>query len=349
MIVKPTQHVFAHLSGQDDNLGDSALRLAYLEALRGAGRHVHVYLGEATSDFSAGFTPASDLTFYGARGEWVQAEAGATRPVHAFNAGEINPRTGHFPVPRRAAECARVLDAGGALIFAGIGVKNVEKLQGVVFDPVMRHASVMSWRDRGSRDGAGFGDFAPDWAYSEGTAVDEWAPVADRPLIAVTMRFDRAWPGEEWLAGVRAFAAATQTRIVTVAQVARDAPRAVRLAQALGGEYVMPPSMRHDALDDYVRAVYSRSLAVISDRAHGLIMGATEGAYPIGSGSDPHKISRLLAAVGLGDLVGRYDQFGDFALRFETHLPTLAPAVNVARAEIADLTARIRAAMDAVA
>ncbi|AKV86362.1 MULTISPECIES: hypothetical protein [unclassified Microbacterium] len=349
MIVKPTQHVFAHLSGQDDNLGDSALRLAYLAALRGPGRHVHLHLGEATSDFMAGFAPAPDLTIYSARAQWSAAEAATARPVLAFNAGEINPRTGHFPVPTRAAECARALDAGGTVIFAGLGIKNVDKLQGVAFDPVMREAPVMSWRDRGSRDGAGFGDFAPDWAYSEGAAVDEWAPAAGRPLIAVTMRFDRAWPGEEWLASVRAFAAATQTRIVTVAQVARDAPRGVHLARALGGEYVMPSSMRHDVLDEYVRAVYRQSLAVISDRAHGLIIGATEGAHPIGSGSDPNKISRLLTAVGLGALVGGYDQFDDFARRFETHLPTLAPAVDAARVDIAGLTARIHAAMDAVA
>lgn len=297
----------------------------------------------------ASFAPAPDITIYSARTDWSAAEAATARPVLAFNAGEINPRTGHFPVLARAAECARALDAGGALIFAGIGIKNVDRLQGVTFDPVMREASVMSWRDRGSRDGAGFGDFAPDWAYSEGAPVDDWAPATERPLIAVTMRFDRGWPGEEWFAAVRAFAAATQTRIVTVAQVARDAPRAVRLARALGGDYVMPSSMRHDVLDDYVRAVYRQSLAVISDRAHGLIIGATEGAFPIGSGTDPNKISRLLTAVGLGDLVGRYDQFSDFATRFETHLPTLAPAVTSARVEIAGLTARIHAAMDAVA
>ncbi|MFB4350037.1 hypothetical protein [Microbacterium sp. CR_7] len=349
MIAKPTQQVFAHLSGQDDNLGDSALRLVYLDALRGAGRHVHLYLGEATSDFTAGFAPASDLTIHRSRAEWAAAEDATARPVHAFNAGEINPRAGHFPVPRRAAECARVLEAGGALIFAGIGIKDVDTARSVAFDPVMRAASVMSWRDRGSRDGAGFGDVAPDWAYSEGWHVDAWASAEERPLIAVTMRFDRAWPGDDWLAAVRAFAVATQTRIVTVAQVARDAPRAMRLAQALGGEYAMPPSMRHDVLDEYVREVYRRSLAVISDRAHGLIIGATEGAFPLGSGSDPHKISRLLGTVGLGGLVGGYEQFHGFAQRFETHLPTLAPAITSARAEIAALTARIHAAMEAVA
>lgn len=349
MIVKPTQHVFAHLSGQDDNLGDSALRVAYLEALRGQGRHVHIYLGEASSDFTAGFAQAPDLTFYRQRSDWSDAESRVARPVHAFNAGEINPRAGSFPVARRAAECARVLDRGGALIFAGIGIKNVNSLDGVAFDPVMRNASVMSWRDRGSRDGAGFGSFAPDWAYSEGSPASEWEPSSNRRALAVTLRFDRAWPGDRWLRAVRAFADSTQTEIVTVAQVARDAPRAVRLAHSLGGTYVTPKSMRHDDLDDYVRAVYRSSLAVVSDRAHGLIIGATEGAYPIGSGSDPHKISRLLASVDLGDLVGHYDDFEDFAGRFEGRLAGLEPAVSSARAGVARLTAQIHAAMEAVA
>lgn len=349
MIVKPTQHVFAHLSGQDDNLGDSALRVAYLAALRGPGRHVHVYLGEATSDYTAGFVAAPDVTFYERRADWSEAESAATRPVHAFNAGEINPRVGLFPVARRARECARVLEAGGALIFAGIGIKDVGALQGVTFDSVMRNASVMSWRDQGSRDGAGFGDFAPDWAYAEGSPADDWAPAERRPLLAVTLRFDRPWPGDAWIAAVRAFSVSTATRIVTVAQVSRDAPRAVRLAEALGGEYLTPPSMRHDDLDAYVRAAYRQSLAVISDRAHGLIIGATEGAYPLGSGSDPQKIARLLTAVGLGGLVGRYDEFDEFASRFEAHLPALPAAVTAARADVADLTARIHAQMEAVA
>jgi hypothetical protein len=346
---KTTQDVFAQLPGQDDNLGDSALRVAYLQALRGAGRHVHVYLGTPTTDYAAEFKAALDITLYEQRVPWARALGAATRPVHAFNAGEINPRPGVFPSPRVAAECARVLATGGALIMAGIGIKSVESIGQVTFDAAMREASVISWRDQGSRDAAGFGEFAPDWAYSLGTPVAEWASPAERRLLAVTLRFDRPWPGNGWVAAVRAFAADTATRIVTVAQVARDAPRAVRLAEVLGGEYLAPPSMRHDDLDAYVRAVYRRSLAVVSDRAHGLIIGATEGAYPIGSGSDPQKIARLLAAVGLGGLVGRYDEFPEFAVRFDAHLAGLGPAIHAARADLADLTREIRAAMDAVA
>lgn len=347
--MKTTQNVFAQLSGQDDNLGDSALRLAYLEALRGEGRHVHVYLVTPTTDYTAAFVAVPDVTFYEQRDPWVQAQHASNRPVHAFNAGEINPGAGVFPGPRRSAECARVVAAGGAVIAAGIGIKSIESAASVVFDPVMRDAAVMSWRDQGSRDAVGFGDYAPDWAYALGTPVSEWAASADRPYVAVTLRFDRPWPGDAWIAAVRAFADTTGTRLVTLAQVGRDAPRAVRMAEALGGEYLVPPSMRHDDLDAHVRAVHRRSLAVISDRAHGLIIGATEGAYPLGSGSDPQKISRLLAAVGLGSLVGRYDEFPEFAARFDAHVDSLGPAINAARADVSDLTSRIRAAMDAVA
>lgn len=349
MNTKTTQNVFAHLGGQDDNLGDSALRVAYLNALRGAGRHIHVFLGPATTDYVTAFAPSPDITFYDQRAAWIDAERSSTRPVHAFNAGEINPRSGVFPVPRRAAECARALSEGGALIFAGMGIKSVESAAHVEFDSAMHRASIMSWRDQGSRDAAGFGDFAPDWAYSLGTPIDGWAAPGQRDLLAVTLRFDRSWPDKSWFDAMRAFAASTATRIVTVAQVARDAPRAVRLASELDGEYLMPSSMRHDDLDAHVRDVFARSLAVVSDRAHGLIIGATEGAYPIGSGSDPQKISRLLAAAGLGGLVGRYDELAEFAARFEAHVSGLPTAMHAARADVADLTARIRAAMDAVA
>ncbi|WP_308163454.1 hypothetical protein [Microbacterium flavum] len=349
MTTKMTQHVFAQLAGQDDNLGDSALRIAYLRALRGPGRHVHVFLGAPTTDYVSAFDEGPDVTIYAERGAWAAAERDASRPVHAFNAGETNPRAGVFPGPRRAAELARVVSAGGAAIVAGIGLKSVNTLAGVTFDPAFREAAVMSWRDQGSRDAAGFGDFAPDWAYALGRSTDSWVPAASRDVLAVTMRFDRAWPGEEWIAAVRAFAAGLGVRVVTLAQVARDAPRAVKLAEALGGEYAMPRSMRHADLDEQTRAIYGRSVAVISDRAHGLIIGATEGGYPIGSGSDPQKIARLLSAAGLGALVGRYDEFGEFAARFEAHLPGLAPAVDAARADIADLTSRIHAVMARVA
>jgi len=338
-----TPDVFIHLAGQDDNLGDSALRLAYLNAVRGDKPRTHIYFGAATQDYVSGFALTRRDRVYAKRGEWLDAGEAAVRGIHCFNAGEINPPAGSlFPNIRRSEELRRAVDAGGTLIAAGFGLKDPWGLDGVSFDPVLRDAAIVSWRDRPSRDAAGFGDVTPDWAYSLGTPTAEWAAPEARPLLAVTLRYDRPWPGEGWIESVRRLAHRTSTRIVTVAQVARDAPRAVRLADELGGEYLMPPSMDHATLDAYARGVFKMSRIALSDRAHGLIIAASEGAYPIGSAADPQKIHRLLAEAGLGDLVGRYDQIEEFTERFDENAPRLAPAIDEARSSLSELTARIR-------
>ncbi|MFW2512566.1 hypothetical protein ACNI3K_02190 [Demequina sp. SO4-13] len=344
-----TQDVFVNLGGQDDNLGDSVLRAAYFEAARGEGRSFHVLLEGRSSDYVTGLPLDPADTIYTTRAAWVRASTEATRPVHLFEAGEINPRSAVYPAESRSAPLRHAIDSGGAVIVAGLGLKTPAQSSPSQFDQVLRDAAVVSWRDAGSRDAAGFGGVAPDWAFSYGPHTTEWSNPDSRPLLAVTLRFDRPWPDDSWLEAVRALAAQTSTRVVTVAQVARDAPRAVRVAEALGGEYLIAPSTRHSDLDAHVRSVFGQSLAIISDRAHGLIIGATEGAYPIGSAADPQKISRLLAAAGLSDLVGSYDQLAEFGTALESKLPGLAPAIDSARSEVADLGARIQTAMRAVA
>lgn len=339
------QEVFIDLGGQDDNLGDSALRAAYLQAVRGEGRRFHIFLGHPTADYVSGLPLLSTDQVYFDRSSWLAASSAAHRPVHLFNAGEINPLRGTFPYPDRAAELERVIDAGGAVIVAGIGLRKPQEASSIEFHPVFRGAVVVSWRDQPSRDAVGFGEVAPDWAFALGCDTSGWAGREDRPLLTVTLRFDRPWPESSWREAVQQFAAATSTRIVTVAQVARDAPRAVRLAEALGGEYLVAPSTAHADLDSHVRAVYGQSLAVVSDRAHGLVMGATEGAYPLGSSADPEKISRMLRVVGLDELTGHYDQFAELAQQLDSRLPGLAPAVDAARATTSRLGRRIRAAM----
>lgn len=342
------QDVFIHLGGQDDNLGDSALRAAYFMAAHGEGRRFHVQLGAPRStDYNTGLPLTSEHTIYPPDASWLEASKKTPKSVLLFHAGEVNGASG-FPQRQNAIQVRRVLERGGAVIVAGTGLKDPYVVTEDNIHPVLRDANLVSWRDEPSRDAAGFGSFAPDWAYSLGTPTADWASADSRPLLAVSLRFDRAWPDESWLQAVRALAAQTSTQIVTLAQVARDAPRAVRLAEKLGGEYIMPPSMSHADLDAYVRDIYSRSLAVISDRAHGLIIGASEGAYPIGSAATPQKIARLLAAAGVGDLVGRYDQLPDFAQQLESKLPSFLGAIDTARADLADLTQRMDAVMKSV-
>lgn len=342
------QEVFVDLTGQDDNLGDSALRTAYLRALRREDRRFHIFFDSPTADYLSGFELRETDCIYTERGKWVRTSVSTPRAIHLFNAGEIDPQGGKYPNPQRTAELRYGVCAGGTLIVAGIGFKDPQAAQGTQFPRVFREAPVVSWRDQGSREAAGFGDVAPDWAFSLGTETTEWKPTGSRPLLAVTMRFDRPWPEDSWFGAVAGLAAETSAQIVTLAQVARDAPKAVRLAEALGGRYLVPPSMSHAVLDAYAREIFRQSIAVISDRAHGLIIGATEGAYPIGSAANPQKITRILAAAGLGDLVGRYDQLGDFSSSVAERARQLPHAVERARKTVAQLQKRIDTVIDSV-
>lgn len=341
------QDVFIHLGGQDDNLGDSALRAAYFHAVQGPGRRFHVHFESQTTDYLTGVPLKPEHKIYTDRSEWIQASKNASRAVLLFYAGEINPGRA-YPPRHTAIQLRQVVEGGGIVIMAGTGLKDPSALDPDAIHPLLRQAAIASWRDEPSRDAAGFGTFAPDWAFGLGTSTSSWAARESRSLIAVSLRFDRPMPDEGWVEAVRAFAAQTSTRIVTLAQVARDAPRAVHLAELLGGEYLPPPSMSHADLDAYVRQIYAQSLVVISDRAHGLIIGASEGACPVGSASNPQKIRRLLDAAGVGDLVGRYDQLPEFATRFESCLPEFAPAIDTARAELRELSHRINTAMNTV-
>ena len=337
------QDVFIHPSGQDDNLGDSALRAGLLHAIRRDSYRFHMHLDGQTSDYLSGIPRSPHDVVYESQREWAIALSSAAHPIYVVNPGEVNPRAGHsFPGAGRVREMRRTRASNGIVIAAGLGLKSTSEAAAVDFDEVLRHADVMSWREHVSRDAAGFGSSAPDWAFHLGASPSAWAPHDHRPLLAVTLRFDRPWPDDAWLTAVRVLAARTGTRISTIAQVARDAPRAVKLADALGGEYLVAPTTRHDDLDAHVRSVYARSVAVVSDRAHALIMGATEGAYPLGTASDPHKIQRLLDIAGVGSLTGDHAGFGSRAERLGAALPTLAGAVDSARLHLRDLAVRIQ-------
>ncbi|MEV7608315.1 polysaccharide pyruvyl transferase family protein [Microbacterium sp. NPDC089320] len=338
---------FVQPSGQDDNLGDSALRAGLLRALTHAGARVHVHLLGQTSDYVSGLPHLSNGALYTDRKGWLLSAESVPRPVYVVNAGEISPHADQpYPQPDRAREMERVVRRGGLVIAAGLGLKDLETAATVRFDSVLREAALVSWRDSGSRDAAGFGRVAPDWAFAEGSSTSAWRTEGDRPYTAVTLRFDRPWPDDSWISAVRGFAKRTGTTIATVAQVARDAPRAVQLAEVLNGHYLGAPSTRHDDLDRHVRGVYARSLAVVSDRAHALIMGATEGAYPLGTASDPQKIERILAVAGLGALTGHHDSIAGRADRVDSERTGLEAAVQASRAAIQSLTTRIRGVLD---
>ena len=336
-------NVFVSLSGQDDNLGDSALRAGLLRALQIPQSTVHAVIEGQTSDYVAGLALRPADRLYGDRRTWFETAARSTRPVYVLNAGEINPQPHRrFPRPEHVAEIRTVLRRDGVLIAGGLGVRDPDVSRHAIFQTELQRADVMAWRDDGSREAAGFGEVAPDWAFALGPATSDWLDPTSRPWIAVTLRFDRPWPGEAWFEEVRAFARRVGRSIVTTAQVARDAPRAVALADALGGDYLVAPSTSHDALDRHIRSVLARSLAVVSDRAHALIIGATEGAWPVGSAAQPQKIARIMGAARLESFTGDHDGLSQRLAALQAGGAGLANAIDAARFSVENLELRVR-------
>ncbi|UPW13459.1 hypothetical protein M0655_19725 [Gordonia amicalis] len=90
------------------------------------------------------------------------------------------------------------------------------------------------------------------------------------------------------------------TPIVFV-QVRRDNDVASRLAERIGCDLVLWPShVTHAEQEGIVRQLMRQSVAVLGDRLHALIVGATEGAIPVGlTGIDDTKIGAHLEAIGL--------------------------------------------------
>jgi len=336
-----------HPSGQDDNLGDSALRRGLLAALRSPQATLHVLLSAQSSDYVSGLGLRGSDVIHERREDWLGVAQRARRPVFVLNAGEITLTRGQrYPNAATSTTIRNAVGTRGVSLAVGMGIKDPAAASAAVFDRVLHRSALVSWRDHASSEVAGVGAVAPDWAFALGPPTAAWTPVGARPFLAVTLRFDRPLPGERWMDAVRVLADRTATSVVTVAQVARDAPRAVRLAEALGGTFMVAPSTRHDVMERHVRSVYARSVAIVSDRAHALVFGATEGAYPLGSAEDPRKITRILGAAGLEDLSGPHDLLVERGDHLAAAHDRLAGAIGLARTEIRILTGGIRSVIE---
>lgn len=291
--------VLAWLTGQSDNIGDSALRRAYAAALGDIGE-VTAWAGDPARGYVSGLgLPESSIshTF----GSWYRrlAVAACKRgSVFAFNAGEFVVTREYFFGLVAAAPLLLLLKArGGKIIWLGAAIRSTKPGFTAPFIWLARSASMLRWRDTASSEILGVAaPTMPDWAF----ALTAQGSSKTRDRLAVSLRFDREPPSTEWIRSVPALAERLGLRIVTVAQVERDAPLARRLADLWQCETLGWTSDSHAVQEHAVRELYSRSAAVISDRLHALVIAGTEGAVPLGwTTQNSVKIGRHFDAVGL--------------------------------------------------
>lgn len=301
--------VFASAVGQHDNLGDTVLRRAFLAAVRRAGQ-LHVYTGRHGEDQTSALGLHPDDVQVRTSAQW-RAELGRTMgrtpALYAFDTGETELERAFA---MRYLRLAPLLVAnrlrGGRAAHVGVGVRRPTAWRHPI-SAVLRLCDEVTWRDEASHHWMRVGRVAPDWAFHLGASEAELRSDHPRDVMAVAVRASlphdpRPEPGAAWAATAASAARDHGLRPVFAAQIGRDGDLARRLADAVGAEALTWESPHHASFEVRLRALYRRSAVVLSDRLHGLVIAATEGASPLAlSTGELDKSARTLAAVGLRD------------------------------------------------
>jgi polysaccharide pyruvyl transferase WcaK-like protein len=190
---------------------------------------------------------------------------------------------------------------GAKVLAIGRGIHSYTPLMVFVHRVLLRLTHRTWWRNKWSADVAGGGYTMPDIVFGMLNDVPPQSPIIPRRRLAISLRGDKPWPRQEWLEAVREIARYRNLDIVCVVQVLWDNGRMTALAKELGCDLVEWREEKHVSQEQIVRSIYSESAFVISDRMHSLVLGAVEGAIPVGLSADASylKAVRHFAEVGL--------------------------------------------------
>ena len=299
--------IYVSAVGQEDNIGDSILRRAYLDTLRTAGP-LHVLVPDDDRYISGLGLCAQDVS-YRSRDRWRGAviRAAARGDIaFALNAGEATLDADYAKYCGRVAAIAAVAKLRRSkIVIAGSGFRpgfsggapwSVRTLA--------RRGAFVSWRDAETQQAAGAGTVAPDWAFGLGRnsgLLRSPRHGAERDLLVISLRAAGPAPSRSRGAEIGALAASLDLEPVVLVQVARDNEIAQHTAQDNGFRCLPWLDGDHAEREELVRSVYARSRLVISNRVHALILGITEGAVPVAPAEwGSVKSERIFRAAGIG-------------------------------------------------
>lgn len=376
--------VFLSTWGQNDNIGDSILRRGLLRSFQGMdGVELHVHVGrrEPGEANDEGYLSAlglrGDEVLYDRAIDWLRGASTkvfAKRTILVLPAGEISyPKFG-----KGMAAAGNLLVAlaprarGGTALQVGAGVRmssvgdqatsrsrRVDETVSVpLLDRVSRRAMAMvAWRDAATRNSFGVGEVVPDWAFGEGADPQSGGlgpALAKRRVLAVTTRRDRGDLNNEKIAQLRGLADRHNLELQAYSQVRRDHEHTVRLAQALhpGTEPLLFEKQTHAEWEHQVRLLHRTSAIVASDRAHALIIGATEGAVPVAiSNWTTEKPVRTVRAGGISvpsDSESTVEAVQSYVAAQLAEPTSIERPVSAAREQIAQARIRMRAIVNNV-
>jgi hypothetical protein len=300
------RQVFIILTGVSGNLGDAVIRRRVLEWVRGTGE-VHAYVGRTTPGWNEQLALTADEISYDVsqRRAWLKKLLiGRGKRALIFDPGEVPLGNPHLKSELMFLAVAVVLRVRGAkIVRPPRAVGDYSALVGGIYRLSALLSQEVLWRNSASYSLMKTGRLVPDTAYSEPLVPS--IERSERSYVIVSLRGKRSYPSAVWFESVRQFAKDNAFRVKVVSQVDEDEARSEALAVELGDVADYEPWGSRSDLEQeiFVRDMYTRAAAVISDRLHVLILASLAGAQPIEAVDTPvPKAQEHFAVIGLEDM-----------------------------------------------
>lgn len=275
--------VFVPIVGQDTNIGDAMHRRRLLNMFNGKDVERYIYIGKAHHDFIEASGVTEDDACFSSSWRWIIALLGGPLKdtVFLFNSGEMT-----FSARRLLIELMMfpllflLRSVGGKVLRIGVAAHHLPVRNRWLWQYILRRSTCVIWRTQESRDFFQCGEVAPDLAFGLSEERVELLQ-SHRDILAVSMRFDRPAPSEDWIESVKQFAEKNDLKICVVTQVRMDSFSGRGLAESLSGSFIdWKPGVSHLEQEALLAEVYKRTVIIISDRLHALVGAANQGAIP---------------------------------------------------------------------
>lgn len=290
-----------YLSGPYKNVGDALIRRRALSWAREVGPVTVLLGGSPSKAWSEALGLTDDDTILRSKSRWVRAAVSrSSRPVLFIEPGEFNTDRRFLSFHAFMLSVALLVRLrAGAVAQMPRSLARRSPLGTMLYRSTLGRRSSVLWREKPSwtffREK---GHVVPDIAFDD---PDSAATTSQpRDLMVVSTRSDRPSLDDRHLLWIKAFAADHGLSLVTVSQVAEDDSRTVELARVLEARTVLWGLNSSNEQEALVRDLYSRSVLVISDRLHVLVLAALHGASPTEIVPAPNgKAAKHFDAVGL--------------------------------------------------
>lgn len=281
---------FISVAAAEMNLGDVFIRRAITRHIAANDHHAVVYTGSMGESYVGAFELPDTWVVTGSPRRFLPLLLRACLRREALVIMAPAParldRKGFYLAKQVGVACLLALTrlCGNRVVVMGRALRGSGRLAVMAERMTARISSLYLARDPQTAELMGSNaQFKPDLGFADIAARPRPDVTSNSPrtLVALSLRYDRP-PVTELVVKFVERVRAQGFEVVMVTQVRQDRAINQKLADACGIDHVDWPHTRsHLDQESAVIDVYSRCIAVVSNRLHALVIGGRYGAVPI--------------------------------------------------------------------